>query len=169
MKKKKKQIKKVKSKKVKTEKHQHDDEHECDVCSGKVNIDLWQEEMEKKYGWYIHFVFGDKSCPSGYNIHTHGLAKFKHPDIQICFPLAKETASGILKTVAGNIKEGKKYFAGMRYSDVITNYEVEIAEAEESGRKVLRIIFPDKNGNFQTYDGKPNKQYQGCKFLPNIN
>lgn len=167
---KKKKIKKAASKKVKEQKHQHTDREECAVCSGKINIDLWQEEMEKKHGWYIHFVVGDKDFPFGYNIHTHGLTKFNsHPDLQICFPLPKETAAVILRTIAERIKEGKIYSAGIKYSDIIANYDLEFAEAEECGRKVMRVIFPDKHGNIQTYDGKPNPQFQGCKFIPNKN
>lgn len=166
--------KKIKKEKPKTKtkeehEHSHDEEHECAVCSGKINIDLWQEEMEKKHGWFAHYVFDDPSCPYKVNIHTHGLEKYGHRDLQVCFPIPKEIIHNILIDIVEEIKKGKKYVAGIKYSGIIKNYDLEFSQSEENGRPVMRIIFPDKHGNIQTYDGKPNPQLVGCKFQPNKN
>lgn len=130
----------------------------------KQNTDMWWEEMEKKLGWYAHFIFDDPSYPYSVNIHTHLFPdKFGHPDLQICYPLSKESAYNLLLSIAETIRVGKFLAPGMVYSDLLMNYKVEIAEAEDDGRKVMRIIFPDKEGNIQTYDGKANPQFDGCK------
>lgn len=130
----------------------------------KENTDMWVDEMLKKYGWCIHFNFDAPNFPYSVNVHTHGFPdKLGHPDLQICYPLSKESAFNLLISIAEAIRAGKFLAPGMVYSDFLMNYKVEIAEAEDDGRKVMRIIFPDKDGNIQTYDGGPNPQFAGCK------
>ena len=128
----------------------------------KTNMKIWEKKMLKKYGWYAHYVFDDDTCPYNVNIHSHGLNKYNHSDIQICFRLEKETAHAILTCIIDRIKNGEKFETGWYYAGIIMNYNIEFAEAEEFGRKVLRIIFPDENGDFH---GKYKKQLDGCKSL----
>lgn len=122
----------------------------CDACSKII------EELEKttisaieRYGFAIHAVFGDLSTPYNINIHTHGLEEsYGHIDLQICVPITQDVAHVILSKMIDNIKDGKKYEAGHDYDGIMKDGMVKMAFAEEGGRVVLRLIFPDRDGKF---------------------
>lgn len=125
------------------------------------------EQMLKRHGWYAHYVFDDKEYPYTTNIHTHGLtSKYEHLDLQICFPLQQELAHAILTDIAGEIRNGKKFRPGIKYPDIIRDFDIEFAEARESGRVVLRIIFPDKYGSLR---GEYTDQWKGCRVYSSNN
>jgi hypothetical protein len=79
-----------------------------------------------------------------------------------------EIAHSILwSVVEDNIKKGKKFEAGKKYDKLIGNdYKVLFLEASENERKVLRMIFPDKDGGF---DGEMSKQLDGCVIPDGLN
>jgi hypothetical protein len=105
----------------------------------------------KKYGWVVHFVTPDKSYPFNINIHTHGFPeKFGHQDIQICAPLSQNIAQGIMHNFAQWLEEGKAFKSGKKYRNIIEGFPVLMLPAMEEGREVLRVIFPDKDGSFET-------------------
>lgn len=144
----------------------HNDGCECEVC--KFGIDEVQRRdavAMEEYGWIIHFILSDdkNSLP---NIHTHGFVeKFNHPDVQICFNISPRTASSILNYIAEVLATGEKFETGKRYPKVINNYYVVFADAVESGRHVLRVIFPDANGKFNST--KPySHQWHGTTTKP---
>jgi hypothetical protein len=106
----------------------------------------WEFEMMEKYGWYVHFV-QDDSSPTGMNIHTHGVREtFKHPDFQIVIPLPQEIIQNILHGMIKQIKDGGSFDVDERYDSVINGFDVKFIWADECDRKLLRIIFPDKEG-----------------------
>jgi hypothetical protein len=113
------------------------------------------EERERKsielFGWYSHFVYDDYKCPNNTNIHTHGFAKkFNHPDIQMCLPMQMETALAVTHCIAELLAGGKTFTAGILYDDVLGNgYKAQFIWATERGRKVLRLIIPDRNGKYE--------------------
>jgi len=104
----------------------------------------------KKYGWVAHFVF-DPEYPLGMNYHTHGVPEsFNHPDFQVCLPLQNEVVHSIVSTLVDRVKAGESFKAGQKVSEVIGNdMLVTFKEAEECGRPVLRVIFPDKSGSLE--------------------
>jgi hypothetical protein len=113
---------------------------------GLEEMNEWQNEAVKKYGWYAHFV------AKGYkndlmNAHTHNVQeKFHHPDLQIVIPVPGKVANNIFFNVVNKIREGITFSPGEQVTGVIRNMPVTFCEAEENGRKVLRIILPDPNG-----------------------
>ena len=111
----------------------------------------WENETKEKYGWYIHFVIGDDSCPNYINFHTHGLPEmFNHPDLQICFPISKESAHAIFNTIVEHIKTGKQFQTAVKYDKIIGGgFKLEFINATECNRKVLRIVFPNRDGNYE--------------------
>lgn len=110
-----------------------------------------QDELMKKYGWIVHFVAQDGSYPYNVNIHTHGFPeKFKHPDMQICAPISQETAQGIMNNLAKRLEKGNVFKSGKKYKNIIEGFLVLILSAKEDGREVLRIVFPDRDGSFDT-------------------
>ncbi|WP_433863854.1 DUF4262 domain-containing protein [Sphingobacterium thalpophilum] len=116
-------------------------------------LDSWSRDMMVRHGWYVHFVPNDDDFPNSINYHTHGLPEsFGHPDLQICFPISTEVAHQILSYIVDQIKSGEQFEPNRQYEKIIgNNLNVEFIEAMECNRKLLRIVFPNKDGN---YDGE---------------
>jgi hypothetical protein len=52
--------------------------------------------------------------------------------------------------LVGQIKDGKVFEVGTSYPDILGNgYLLEFLHAKESNREVLRLLIPDKNGQFE--------------------
>ena len=124
----------------------------CMMCDeGKTLGDLveWEIEMMDRFGWYTHFVGGQPAGDEFVNAHTHGLDHtWKHPDFQIVIMLDERNMKAILDTLVDRVKAGEKFTAGMEVEHVIKNMPVRLVEATEAKRKVLRVVFPDKNGRW---------------------
>jgi hypothetical protein len=131
-------------------------EHECEGCkNGMEVIHAYHDELMEQYGWMIHFVMPDEDYPFNVNIHTHGFPeKFKHLDMQICLPINPDNTQGIMNNIARLLNEGKAFKANKKYKDIIERFPVLMIPATENGRKVLRLVFPDKHGSF---DGEFSK------------
>jgi len=134
----------------------------CEGCENGLEYMLaMQDELMKKYGWIVHFVTPDERYPFNVNIHTHGFPeKFKHPDMQICAPLNHETAQGIMNNLAKRLETGEVFKPGKKYKNIVERFSVLIFPAKEDGREVLRVIFPDKDGSFNT---KFSKYQEGSR------
>ncbi len=146
----------------------HNSECSCDLCSGKYTPqELIQMEKEflKDPGWYAHIVNEDPDSPTGFNYHTHGFVTANHLNIQIVLPIHPDICHAIANIIYRRIKiRGQKFQAGKRYSKIIEpdgvagvgeddkEYEVMFIKVTECGRPVLRIIFPDKEGNVLARD-----------------
>jgi hypothetical protein len=117
-------------------------------------------EMMEKHGWYAHYVPSGDKTPTGANYHTHGLERsFGHRNIQIILPLEPKTAHDLTHAIIAKIKEGIRFEAGVDYTDIMQNdYKVRFIAARESGRDVLRLLIPDKEGEFK---GKFAVQLEG--------
>lgn len=115
-----------------------------------LKMDAWAREKMEKFGWFAHFVPNDPEYPNSINYHTHGLEQtFGHPDLQISFPLAPDTAHAIFSEVVNKIKEGVKFEPGIKYPEIIGGgLCVEFINAIETNRRVLRLVFPDKDGSY---------------------
>ena len=127
-------------------------DNECEGCkNGLEAMHAHHDELMKRYGWMVHFNTPDEDYPFSVNIHTHGFPeKFKHLDMQICLPLSPENAQGIMNNIARLLGEGKKFRTNKKSNDIIEKFPVLMLSAMEDGRKVLRVIFPDKHGRFDT-------------------
>lgn len=113
------------------------------------NFSKFEEDMIKKHGWYSHYVFDDSSLPFNTNIHTHGIKEnFGHPDLQLCIQLPTQVAYGILWAAFRLIESGAILEHDKEYDDVLTGYKVKTILARESGRDVIRIILPAKDGTY---------------------
>lgn len=124
----------------------------------------WEKEQILKHGWYVHFVFDEKSSTRT-NIHTHGLPdKYGHLDLQIVIPLKPEIAQGVLCAAVDKISSGSTFSPGDKAAEIIHGYDVKFVKAQECGRDVLRIIIPDKGGGLDRgcfQQENFNFQYEG--------
>jgi len=132
----------------------------------------WEAEKIAEYGWIIHHVSDDSNSPTKTNVHTHGLQEYlNHTDLQIVLPLPKDTIQFVLDSIVRRIKDGEKFGNGDVIEDVIANFSVKIIDATDGDRPVLRIIFPDQEGNCDSWDMKDPylRQYGDIVDLPEIN
>lgn len=108
----------------------------------------WEQDCMEKYGFWVHLVQDDES-PTGINIHTHGLETYDHPDFQLIVPLPQQFAHSIVSDLANRVKNGERFSAEQNVDKVIKQWPVKLIDAEESGRKVLRIVLPDPDGKLE--------------------
>jgi hypothetical protein len=108
------------------------------------------EKALREYGWFAHFVNGDRTCPNQTNYHTHGLVeKYHHPDLQICIPIQPSVAHSLFHAAVARIREGFVYEPNKSYDNVLAGgLSVKIIEVEEGNRSLLRIVLPDANGRY---------------------
>jgi hypothetical protein len=142
----------------------------CDCCENGLTTDEVKAKAAGwmvKTGWYAHIVErGDDSSPTGFNYHTHGIpVTFPGAmDIQIVLPMPGDRCHGVAWSYIEYLRglpAGSKFpEAGQDVDGIIRGYKVRMAGATEGGRKVLRLILPDKNGK---YDGDfAEQQLKGC-------
>jgi hypothetical protein len=136
---------------------------ECACCSmGLQAVAEKEREGVEKFGWYGHYVFDAHYQAYGYDFHTHHLFETHgHPDLQLVLPVEPGVANSIFHEIAERAKAGEDFEAGLHY-DGVTTFGVMFAEAKENGRRVLRIIVPDGDGNFDEETMDP--QYSGQWF-----
>lgn len=132
---------------------EHKRRHNCECLScreGREAVKKMEAESIEKYGWFVHYVFDDKMCPSNINIHTHHVFEsFGHKDIQVCLNLRPELIHQIIANVIEGIKQGIKYEPGRKYAGIIDNFKLEFIDAVENGRPILRLLIPDENGKYE--------------------
>lgn len=139
----------------------------------KIELMMKQdEEMIKKFGFLTHVITGvDNSSPTGFNMHTHGLDRFGHLDFQIVLPVKPEIGHEFFRILVGIIKSGKgKFEDGSISTELMSNsMPVKFIKVQETGREVLRLIFPDRHGNINMDDMDElfAKQYSDGTFLEN--
>jgi hypothetical protein len=97
-----------------------------------------QQQNDKTYSYD---VITDR--PLG---HTHGLPEtYGHPNIEVRLQVSTHDRSKCLAIAVLAIKDGHRFEVGEECNHVY-NVPVRVVERRESGRKVLRIIFPDPDG-----------------------
>lgn len=125
---------------------------------------IQQKSDVERYGWYAHVVMQGANTPTGYDMHTHGLAeKSEHADFQIVLPMATELAHTLLKTLVHRVQAGEKFKDGDVVERVCGDgYKVKLVSAVEAGRPVLRVILPDPEGRLARNEigGDYARQYE---------
>ena len=112
-----------------------------------------------KINWDIHLVTNGAECAccgkteSGFleyacNAHTHGMAQYDHLDFQMVLKLPHWEICRILNTLGLRVQDGEKFKAGDMVSGIYEDCQIRLDEFEETGRKVLRVIIPDKYNIF---------------------
>ena len=90
------------------------------------------------------------------NAHTHGMAKYAHPDFQLVINLHPNQMGYILNTLGLRVQAGEKFKAGDMVEDIFERCPLRLDEAAESGRMVLRVIIPDDQNRLPE---DPNCEY----------
>lgn len=121
------------------------------------SIQKQQQELLATFGWYSHCIPSGDNTPYGFNYHTHGLENsYNHRNIQIVMPVDHGTAHAIVADLIDRIKTGTVFIPDIEYHDIIKDFPAKFIYAVESGRQVLRLVFPGPDGSF---DGTYAKQF----------
>ena len=138
----------------------HSDTCVCEVCALREEHGLSQEEAlvlsqqldaERlaHHGWVAHAI---TDAPL---IHTHGLPEqFDHPDLEIRLAVPPKQRYALLAPLVDAVKTGRRFHAGDE-DPTIFAVPVRFIACTESGRSVLRAIFPDPTGRFPDDPGCP--------------
>ena len=82
------------------------------------------------------------------NAHTHGMAKYGHQDFQLVLYLHPNQMGYVLNNLGLRVQAGEQFKAGDMVEGIFDRCPLRLDEAEESGRKVLRVIIPDDENRF---------------------
>lgn len=113
-----------------------------------------------KIDWIIHCCRNGASCAFcgdiensfmeyTCNAHTHGMDKYNHKDFQMVIQYSDENIRRILNTFGLWVQQGRTFKDGDEIEGVFEDCTVRLKEFEENGRKVLRVIIPDKTMYFR--------------------
>lgn len=104
-----------------------------------------------------HYVFSDGESP-WINLHSHEFEKIPdspHPDFQVVMPISPETGVYVLGSVVQwALNRTEQIETGVSYEDILEpnqagqSVPLQFVEAEETGRRVLRVILPDPQMRF---------------------
>ncbi len=114
--------------------------------------------MKQTIDWIIHLV-ANGACddcgkvesgflPFACNAHTHGMENYRHPDFQLVLRLPSQEICRILNILGLRVQAGERFKAGDMISGIYEDCKVRLDEFEETGRKVLRVVIPDKYNRF---------------------
>jgi len=136
---------------------QHQQNCQCYACTNGIEkYQATKAESIKNSGWATIAITDDPTTPFNVNIYTEGLPQnFQHLNLQICSPMPRNdyrVAHEIIATAIALIKGGQVLLPGNFYDDIIVGYKVATALAldDQTAEPLLRLIIPDKNGQFNT-------------------
>ena len=135
----------------------HQSNCNCAICNG-LDYESWKNKCMAETGWYAHYVPENNVV----NAHTHGLIDSQnHLDFQILFPIEQKTAHSIFTTLCDRVKNGERFHNNDVLENVIGNgYKIKLFLTNEGNRPVLRIIFPNVDGNLELIDFEKDSIYE---------
>ncbi len=116
-------------------------------------------ETPPKCDWIVHLCMNGVVCSecdkeeTGFlqyacNAHTHGMEKYEHQDFQMVLSYPPKEIMYILNSLGFRVQAGERFSSGDYVSGIYLDCDLKLIEFEESERKVLRVIVPDKFGRF---------------------
>ena len=113
----------------------------------------------EKIDWIIHCCANGVVCEeckkveTGFlqyacNAHTHGMERYHHMDFQMVLYLPFEEIGRILNTLGLRVQAGERFHHGDLVSGIYEDCDIRLDEYEETGRRVLRVVIPDKYNVF---------------------
>lgn len=120
--------------------------------------------MKTNITWQIHLVEDNSRKakealfkPYLCNAHTHGMARYGHPDFQVVLRISDREISRIFNTLCLAVQKGITFEDGEYIGGIYDDCPVRLQAFYEGDRKVLRVIIPDDNNIFpeRTYCQRP--------------
>lgn len=121
----------------------------CPHCQGLMQKEI--EDCLQKEGWYIHGHYPDEKCPNQVHVATFGFPqKFKHLNIQICFPLTNREMLRLFTGVMQAVRKGNKFVSGKEYYGLIEeDFVFRFINSKYNGEDFLRLLIPTENDDFE--------------------
>ncbi len=114
------------------------------ISDPQERLEPWREGQLLKNGWYTHF---GSSGPFDFTATTRGLERYGHRNFQIVLPLNRGLILSVLGMFVEHVKNGQRFEPNTDVSRIIVNNNIRLLSAREDGVNVLRVIFPDNQGN----------------------
>ena len=76
------------------------------------------------------------------------MERYGHPDFQIVLSLPPREIGRILNTLGRRVQDGEHFCHGRYVSGIYADCDIRLDEFREMGRKVLRVIIPDRHYRF---------------------
>lgn len=118
--------------------------------------------MKPTVDWIIHMVTNGAcdECgkvegsflPYTCNAHTHGMERYAHLDFQLVLALPPQEVMRILNTMGLKVQAGERFKGGDMVAGIYEDCDVRLDAFEETGRKILRVVIPDKYNIFPEDD-----------------
>lgn len=106
----------------------------------------YEDYLLDTIGYFPHFETEENGLV---NYHTHGVQNnFQHMDFQIVLPISPELATLIFCDLVEMVKSGESFKNNMYVENILDDQPIQLIKARETGRSVLRVIFPDDLGYF---------------------
>lgn len=130
----------------------------CMACQhGMEGLSDFEHNAVRKFGWWVHLLTeSDPSSPTGFNMHTHGVAEFYgHTDFQCVFPhIDPSYIMAFWNDMINDIKQGQRFLPDIDYPGYAEDgYFIRFIEAVEDGRPVLRMLIPNTAGRYEAEKG----------------
>jgi hypothetical protein len=113
----------------------------------------------EQWGWYVISVAAEPSFSYSIGLFEH----FEHPEI-ILFGLGSKRGHRIINDAGRHIRDGCKYEVGVRYTDLLKDYECEFRRVDParydghlnyalhyyrgSAFPTIQLVWPDPHGRF---------------------
>lgn len=114
------------------------------------------EKKKSKIDWIIHFVANGVECQTCgktenrfpqymCDAHTHGMAKYGHPEFQLVVNYGMQETGRLLNTIGLRVQAGEIFKSGDKVKGLYEDCDITLLEVPDCvGVKVLRLIIPDK-------------------------
>ena len=112
-------------------------------------------KMNVNMNWQIHLPDDSCNCDRGNyfkpylcNAHTHGMARYGHPDFQVVLRISDSEIRRILNILCLAVQKGITFEDGEYIGGIYDDCPVRLQSFSEENRQVLRVIIPDGNNTF---------------------
>ena len=119
-------------------------------------------KMKTNITWQIHLQenehCADRSRNGSFkpylcNAHTHGMARYGHPDFQVVLRIPDSEIRRILNILCLAVQKGITFEDGEYIGGIYDDCTVRLQSFWDGDRKVLRVIIPDANNVFPDRGG----------------
>lgn len=112
----------------------------------KMNVNMnWQIHLpDDSYNYERRTSFKPYLC----NAHTHGMARYGHPDFQVVLRISDSEIRRILNILCLAVQKGITFEDGEYIGGIYDDCPVRLQSFSEGNRQVLRVIIPDGNNTF---------------------
>lgn len=123
-------------------------ETEEQLTAWRDQMNAWQRDTIRKYGWAVTAVFGEEEEPPF--AYAVGLSGFDHPELLVV-GLPEGAAGRVLNDYGERVRAGQRLVPGERRVDPVAGLPLKLIEVTDS----LAAGLLDANALYQGESGRP--------------